>query len=58
MAMSHRAIGPLERIHSDDSIPRNLIMARNCMPSLLIPDALLRFSRFITVHASIEMYGG
>ena len=32
------------------------IMARNCMPSLLIPDALLRFSRFITVHASIEMY--
>ena len=32
-------------------------MARNCMPSLLIPDALWRFSRFITVHASIEMYG-
>ena len=25
MAMSHRAIGPLECIHSDDSIPRNLI---------------------------------
>ena len=23
--MSHRAIGPLERIHSDESIPRNLI---------------------------------